>query len=118
MDMTDNEQLLETFFQPARNVELPDNGFTHRVMRQVPHSNVKLKSRLWTAFCLAVATCLFVLADAWSLVVERLQALLTHPPTQHQLLMLMVSLGVIGVLVIAEVFQRERISWPFSSNMP
>ena len=118
MDMTDDEQLLERFFQSAREMEVADNGFSDRVMRQVPRSNTQLLSHLWTAFCLVVATVLFVLMRGWEPVVDGLLTLLSTPPTSHNLLMLMVSMGVVGLLATVEIIHRERFCWPFSSNMP
>ena len=46
--MTDNE-LLEKLFSEARQMEVADNGFTERVMRQVPDTRAQTFSRLWTA---------------------------------------------------------------------
>lgn len=107
--MTDN-QLLENFFQEARQTTVSDDGFTERVMQHVPDRRVLTLSRLWTAFCVMAALLLFVLLRGWDMIAYGLLMLVNTPPTQHQLLMLAASAGVIGLLAMAEVFGRERWS--------
>ena len=107
--MTDN-QLLENFFQEARQTTVSDNGFTERVMQQVPDRRMLTLSRLWTVFCVAAAALLFILLRGWEMIAYSLLMLVNTPPTQQQLLMLAASAGVIGLLAMAEVFGRERWS--------
>jgi hypothetical protein len=107
MDMTDNE-LLEQLFGPARQMTVADNGFSDRVMERIPNSSTRTLSRLWTLFCVTVATVLFVVLDGWQLVVNGLMMLLKTPPTQHGLLMMAVSAGVIWLLAFVELVSRER----------
>ena len=106
MDMTDNE-LLEQLFQPAREMTVADNGFSDRVMERIPRRTTRTLSRMWTVFCVAVAGALFIVFDGWQLVARGLIMLLKTHPTQHGLLMLMISVGVIWLLVFAELFGRE-----------
>ena len=62
MDMTENdEQLLMRFFDEHRR-DIPDNGFTQRVMRQLPARTLRL-SRIWTWLCWAVGIALFFFMD-------------------------------------------------------
>lgn len=114
--MTD-DQLLEQFFQQARQTEVPDNGFSDRVMQQITlheaqhaTSHAQRLSRLWTAFCIVVAAVLFVLLHGWEPIAYALMMLVNTPPTQHQLLMLVASVGVLGLLAIWEIIGRERYS--------
>ncbi len=107
--MTDN-QLLESFFQEARQATVPDNGFTERVMQQVPDRRMLTLSRLWTVFCVAAAALLFILLRGWEMIAYSLLMLVNTPPTQQQLIMLAASAGVIGLLVFAEFVGRERYS--------
>ena len=107
--MTDN-QLLENFFQEARQATVPDNGFTERVMQQVPDRRMLTLSRLWTVFCVAAAVLLFILLRGWEMIAYSLLMLVNTPPTQQQLIMLAASAGVIGLLVFAEFVGRERYS--------
>jgi len=114
--MTDNE-LLEKFFQPARQMDIADNGFTERVMQQIAIHDVRQKafdasrlSRLWTAFCVIVAVTLFVLMRGWEPISYGLMMLINTPPTQQQMLTLFVSVVVVGLLVIGDIIGRERYS--------
>ena len=76
--MTDNE-LLDSFFQAARETTISDDGFTERVMDHLPDTTASRRlrrwSQLWTFFCIAVAAVLLWLTD-WSLLQARWQALL------------------------------------------
>ena len=108
--MTDDNDdlLLEQFFQPARQMELADDGFTRRVMHSLPERRLQL-SRLWTAFCLAVGLLLFTLVGGWHMLLAWLLRLLTTMPTTGQVLQLWVA--VVGVVLIgcAELLRREHI---------
>lgn len=106
--MTD-DQLLEKLFQPARELTVADEGFTERVMAQIPNRQTLLFSRLWTAFCVVVATVLFFALDGWGLIVAVVQQLVNVQPTQHTLLMLIVSATVVGTVIVGEVVNRERL---------
>ena len=109
--MTDNE-LLQQFFQAARQTELPDNGFTERVMQQLPSSSRSsslLKSRLWTVSCIVIAVTLFVLLRGWQLVAYCLMMMLNTPPTNQQLLTMLFSLVVAGMLIVGEVMHSRRL---------
>ena len=94
MDMTDNE-LLEQLFQPMKEMQLADDGFTDRVMKQLPQRDVWRLSRLWTVFCVVVAVMLFVLLRGWEIIA-------------HGLLMFAVSVGIVGLLALGEVVGRVR----------
>ena len=65
--MTDNE-LLQHFFQPARDLQLSDVGFTDRVMSRLPRRNALRLSRLWTTSCIVVAVILFFLMRGWEII--------------------------------------------------
>ena len=66
--MTDNNQLLEDFFKQAAQQQIEDNGFTERVMQQLPDArtdNVRRLSRLWSLFCILVGVGLFFAFGGW-----------------------------------------------------
>lgn len=58
--MTDNRDdvLVRRFFEENR-MEMPDNGFSRRVMRRLPDRAVRI-NRIWTAACFAAGILLFV----------------------------------------------------------
>ena len=114
--MTDNE-LLEKFFRPARQMDIADNGFTDRVMEQIAAQDVRQTafdasrlSRLWTVFCVIVGVVLFVLMRGWEPIIYGLMMLINTPPTQQQMLTLFVSVVVVGLLAIGDIIGRERYS--------
>ena len=66
--MTDKDNiLLENFFKEAAQQQIEDNGFTERVMNNLPSSEsiARRLSRLWTWFCIAVSLVLFFPLDGW-----------------------------------------------------
>ena len=60
--LTDDE-LVMMFFEENR-VELPDDGFSKRVMKQLPTRSVRL-NRIWTAACWLVGIVAFFLCNGW-----------------------------------------------------
>lgn len=67
--MTEKEnKLIEDLFKQAAQQQIEDNGFTERVMGQLPArgaSTERRLSRLWTLFCVATALALFILLGGW-----------------------------------------------------
>ena len=63
--MTDKDNMMiEAFFKQAAQQQIEDNGFTERVMHNLPDRKaqvVRRLSQLWTLFCLVVAGVLFII---------------------------------------------------------
>lgn len=60
--MTDNNQFLENLFKQAAQQQIEDNGFTERVMQNLPDTKsvmIRRLSRLWSLFCILVGAGLF-----------------------------------------------------------
>ena len=61
--MTDKDNIMiEEFFKQAAQQQIEDNGFTERVMMNLPEmkvNKVRRLSRLWTWFCVIVGVGLF-----------------------------------------------------------
>lgn len=69
MKEDNNEILLNEFFANTRNVEIPDNGFSDKVMQNIERlENKKMLqfSHLWTIICsvLGIAFIVFSMANA------------------------------------------------------
>jgi hypothetical protein len=115
MDMIDkDERLLQHFFSEAANQTIEDNGFTERVMQQLPvgHSafNVQRFSRLWTWFCVAVFVVLFVAFRGWELLAVQFEVMLRTMATQSFSINLMMLFSVVfGLLLVGtgEVISSE-----------
>ena len=67
MDMTDNDKFLDDLFKQAAQQQIEDNGFTERVMQNLPTHTVTVRrlSRLWSLFCILVALGLFFAFGGW-----------------------------------------------------
>ena len=67
MVMTDKDNIiLEDFFKQAAQQQIEDNGFTERVMQNLPKTNtVRRLSRLWSLFCILVGVGLFFVFGGW-----------------------------------------------------
>ena len=107
MDMTDNE-LLEQLFQPMKEMQLDDNGFTDRVMNRLPQRDTWRLSRLWTTFCVVVAVVLFIALRGWEIVAYGVMMIANNPPTSQQMLTFAVSVGIVGLLGLGEIISRAR----------
>lgn len=69
MVMTENdEKLITSFFEEYRRQVLPDNGFSDRVMLNLPknrHARMWCLGRLWTATCVVAGILLFFMNDGF-----------------------------------------------------
>ena len=68
MDMTDNDKFLADLFKQAAQQQIEDNGFTERVMQNLPDTNtvnIRRLSRLWSLFCILVGLGLFFAFGGW-----------------------------------------------------
>lgn len=111
--MTDHDELLlEQFFQQARNTQLPDAGFTRRVMSRLPERSLRL-SRLWTAFCLVLIALLFFLGGAWKLLLADVLAYFHTATMPAILVQAILCAAAFTALAAAEVLRRERRSLQF-----
>ncbi|WP_281643893.1 DUF5056 domain-containing protein [Bacteroides zoogleoformans] len=57
----DNDKLLTSFFAEHRK-EIADNGFSRRVLRQLPNRSQRL-SLVWNIFCVTLALVLLITLD-------------------------------------------------------
>ena len=117
--MTDkDEQLLEQFFKPLRDVEVPDAGFAERVMESLPEVQPDVigrssqryawLSRIWTTACVVLGCGLFVVADGWGLLWAALLPMVQAVPAWMLLLVLLGGLFLTGFWLIGETLRRDR----------
>ena len=62
--MENDDKLLVDFFAGQRQ-EIPDNGFTRRVMRRLPDRTLWI-SQIWVAFCFTLALVLGTLRETFT----------------------------------------------------
>jgi len=116
----EDEQLLEAFFLPARQQQIADDGFSSRVMQQIPEAAVSVttltdsrvirQSRLWTVFCVVAAVGVFTWIGGWSRMLTTVVGFLAQMPTLGQLLQLMCLGALFMALLVTELLRREKIS--------
>lgn len=80
MKEIDNDKLLRDFFADNKQ-EIPDAGFTRRVMHHLPdHSN--RMARLWSTFVMVVGLALFIILGgmeaAWGTIREVFISMINH----------------------------------------
>ena len=67
--MTDKDNLLiEEFFKQAAQQQIEDNGFSKRVMMNLPENQQEKAHRLsmlWTVFCVVLSVVLFFVLGGW-----------------------------------------------------
>ena len=113
--MTNNDdKLLERFFSEAARTDIPDAGFSRRVMRSLPDRTL-LKARLWRAFCVAACLALAVGLRVWAQLggwaAGVLGAMAEAGLPRVNLLHAAVALAVALALAVREVVDRERAWW-------
>ena len=108
--MTDNNDLLlQRFFSEAAQQTIEDNGFTERVMQQLPVR----KSRFvffWNMACIAVFLVLFIVFRGWELLAVQFEVMLRTMSTQTFSINLMMLFSVVfGLLFVGvgEVISSE-----------
>ena len=136
MDMTDKDTILiddffegrndlADLFKQAAQQQIEDNGFTERVMQNLPDArtdNVRRLSRLWSLFCILVALGLFFAFGGWqvlqSLFFGGLHMLLgwlevfavTAPLTEININLWVVLLLLVFVLVVLPYQTYRKLS--------
>ena len=74
-EMNVDEELLRDFFARSRCMHVADDGFTARVMEQIPETlpwGQRLICRLWAAACVVVSIVVFFANDGIALVKQSL----------------------------------------------
>ena len=99
--MTDhNEHLLQQFFSEAAQEQIEDNGFTERVMRQLP-ARKSWFARLWTPFCIITFVVLFIVFRGWELLFTHFEGMLhsvaAQPFSTNMLMLLGILFGLLFV---------------------
>ena len=119
-----NDILLKQLFEEASKQTIEDNGFTERVMMNLPEtdmaeSRVRTLSHLWTLFCVGVALLIFWAVNGWPILEGFLKGgkqvlintievfLLTAPTTEIQINPWLVVL-MVGFVLIFLPYQTYR----------
>ena len=124
-DFFEGRNDLADLFKQAAQQQIEDNGFTERVMQNLPDArtdNVRRLSRLWSLFCILVALGLFFAFGGWqvlqSLFFGGLHMLLgwlevfavTAPLTEININLWVVLLLLLFVLVVLPYQTYRKLS--------
>lgn len=69
-----DEKLLQSFFADCR-VEVPDEGFSGKVMASLPVRKHARLEQIWLTLCLLVGASAFVVENGWGRILDVLSAL-------------------------------------------
>jgi hypothetical protein len=128
-NVENDDLLLQQFFAEAAQQEIEDNGFTERVMQQLPianvlrpegqsdqvrlqHStfNVQRFTRLWTLFCIVLFAVLFIVFRGWELLAIQMEVMVRTLAVQSfSINPLMLAVILFGLLFVGvgEVISSE-----------
>ena len=118
--MTDNNQILEDFFKQAAQQQIEDNGFTERVMQNLPKTDtVRRLSRLWSLFCILVGLGLFFAFGGWQvlqglffgglrMLLGWIEVFALTAPTTEINISLWVVLLLVGFVLVVLPYQTYR----------
>jgi hypothetical protein len=120
--MTDNNQFLDDLFKQAAQQQIEDNGFTERVMQNLPETKtdtVRRLSRLWSLFCILVGVGLFFAFGGWQLLQNLffgglrmllgwIEVFAITAPTNEININLWVVLLLVGFVLIVLPYQTYR----------
>ena len=122
MVMTDNNQFLDDLFKQAAQQQIEDNGFTERVMQNLPEAKtdvVRKLSRLWSLFCILIGVGLFFAFGGWQvlqglffgglrMLLGWLEVFALTAPTTEININLWVVLLLVGFVLVVLPYQTYR----------
>ena len=120
--MTDNNQFLYDLFKQAAQQQIEDNGFTERVMQNLPDTKsvmIRRLSRLWSLFCILVGAGLFFAFGGWQvlqglffgglrMLLGWLEVFALTAPTTEININLWVVLLLVGFVLVVLPYQTYR----------
>jgi hypothetical protein len=118
--MTDNNQFLDDLFKQAAQQQIEDNGFTERVMQNLPKTDtIRRLSRLWSLFCILVGVGLFFAFGGWQvlqnlffgglrMLLGWLEVFAITAPTTEININLWVVLLLVGFVLVVLPYQTYR----------
>ena len=120
--MTDNNQFLDDLFKQAAQQQIEDNGFTERVMQNLPEAKtdvVRKLSRLWSLFCILIGLGLFFAFGGWQvlqglffgglrMLLGWLEVFALTAPTTEININLWVVLLLVGFVLVVLPYQTYR----------
>lgn len=81
MSENKDELLIRKFFKENK-ADIPDNGFTCRVMKRLPDRTQRL-NRIWTAICIALGVVVATRFDWWNALSSQVKNITETVMTNH-----------------------------------
>ena len=103
--MTENDDKLLTAFFAGNRQEIPDNGFTRRVMRHLPDRTHRI-SQVWVTFCFTLALVLFFAFDGLQQVLGTLRETFTTAALSGMTELDPKSLLVAGIVLLYLLYRK------------
>ncbi len=69
-DRMNDDELLKAFFADNQMEDIPDDGFSDKVMEQIPSSSQFWLQRLWTAVCITIGVVAAIVCQGWEQIQE------------------------------------------------
>lgn len=123
----DDNILIEQLFDEARKVQIEDNGFSRRVMANLPKDADRLPrheellpqsvlwaSRLWTGFCVVLGLILSFVFHIWELAATYVEVFIRTLPTHDTPCIIYAPMLVTMVVASAVTIYK----WIDSGRMP
>ena len=104
-DKHNDDLLLESFFSAAKAQEISDDGFTEKVMANLPDKAYML-SRYWTAFCIVAGIALFMVFKGWQPLLGGLLTMLHTTADSTNLVTLFATIGTLTTLAVIELVHK------------
>lgn len=104
-----NDRLIENFLKNGKT-DIPDNGFSRRVMKHLPH-HTPLVARLWTAGCFTLTAILFIVLDGFNQIGQALLDIFNTQILEEAYNQLDMRTLVIAGIVLLYLTYRKIASW-------
>lgn len=118
MDINNNiktdDELLMQFFSAAKQ-EIPDNGFSEKVMQRLPQ-RARRMNRIWSTICFAIGMAIFLLFDgiadlrmlAGQVMGDVCGYLSSIDLTGFSPLLLLASTAILGTVALYNILSTQR----------
>lgn len=99
MTEIDDDKLIQEFFSERKQEEIADNGFSRRVMRNLPDRNNRLM-QWWTAFTVVIGLALFWKLGGWEAMWGTLREVFSGMISQGATTLDLRSLVIAGIVLV------------------
>ena len=107
--MTKTDDNAISMFMKEQKQEIPDNGFSRRVMRSLPDRS-RLLNRIWSCICIAISIVLFFIFNGFEVVFNLLREIFTSSINhsfsslnQQTLIMIGAILLILGIRKVCTI---------------